>query len=207
MAAPVKGGDDAGPAGPGRTAPSRPSHNLHRSFTVAAGPRRQDSLAVPLQIGGHVLPLLALLLLATPPTGLTAGSAAPPPPAAEVASLRVAELTQSEAGGLVPSARARALAATRVRLVGYMVRQEEREAGGFWLASRPVECDEGGGGTGDLPPGSVRVLVTGESPAPIDGPIAVTGVLEVGPDAGRDGPTSTFRLRLDRARQPFTPKP
>jgi hypothetical protein len=40
--------------------------------------------------------------------------------------------------------------------------------------------------------------VAGELPGPIDGLIAVTGVLEVGNDAGIDGPASTFRLRLDR---------
>jgi hypothetical protein len=133
--------------------------------------------------------------------------------AAEPPTLSVRELIEAGGQAIVPSRRARALAASRVRLVGYMVRQEEPQAGGFWLAARPVECDEGGGGTGDLPPGSVRVLLPGEPAAPVDGPIAVTGLLEVGNDDGRGGPAAAFRLRVDPPAAPLptaappSPKP
>jgi len=119
----------------------------------------------------------------------------------------VRELIETGVAAVVPTPRAQALATTRVRLIGFMVRQEEEQPGGFWLAARPVECDEGGGGTGDLPPGSVRVLTAGDVPAFIDGPIAVTGLLEVGNDAGRDGPASAFRIRLDRPASPPPKKP
>jgi hypothetical protein len=158
-----------------------------------------------------VPPLVALLLLAAPPPSLHPtfrGSATLPAEVpllpAELPTLSVRELTEAAANVVVPTPRALALASKRVRLIGFMVRQEEEQAGGFWLAARPVECDEGGGGTGDLPPGSVRVLMASDVPAPIDGPIAVTGVLEVGNDAAPDGPVSTFRLRLDR---PAAPSP
>jgi hypothetical protein len=149
-----------------------------------------------------VLTLFALIFVAAAP------SAAPPVPAApggELPTLTVRELTEPGASA-APSARARALSARRVRLVGFMVRQEEEQPGGFWLAPRPVECDEGGAGTGDLPPGSVRVIMA-EPPAPIDGPIAVTGLLEVGTDAGAEGPATTLRLRIDRPATTPSPKP
>jgi hypothetical protein len=108
---------------------------------------------------------------------------------------------------MAPTARARALAGSRVRILGYMARQEEPSPGGFWLTSRPVECDEGGGGTADLPPGSVRVLVSGEPPAPIDGPIAVIGVFEVGNRSSEGGAASAFRLRIDRPLSSSPPQP
>jgi hypothetical protein len=149
-------------------------------------------------------PLAALLFLLSP----LAAPAAPagPDPAAELPTLAVRELTLEGGSTLRPSPRALALATQHVRLVGFMVRQEEQSPGGFWLASRPVECDEGGAGTGDLPPGSVRVLMTDLPPGPYDGPIAVTGILEVGSDDGHDGPPSSFRLRVERAGSPFNPK-
>jgi hypothetical protein len=136
---------------------------------------------------------------------------APPPPVdagSPVPTLSVRELTEPvpRGGGLAPTGRARALDGSRVRLLGYMARQEEPSPGGFWLTSRPVECDEGGGGTADLPPGSVRVLLPGEAPAPIDGPIAVTGTLEVGNRGGEGGPPSAVRLRVDPS-PPAPPPP
>jgi hypothetical protein len=153
-----------------------------------------------------VLLLLALLLVTAPPGAPATAAGGPAALAPGVPTLSVRDLTASSGGALVPSARALALATTRVRLLGYVVRQEEQVPGGFWLASRPVECDEGGAGTGDLPPGSVRVILAG-GPPPADGPVAVTGLLEVGNDPGHDGSPSTFRLRIEPAGTPASPTP
>ncbi len=152
-----------------------------------------------------MLPFAALLFFSS-----LQGAAAPPPAQAlaakgEVPTLSVRELIAEGKTALVPSEKARALAGQRVRLVGFMARQEEPSPGGFWLAARPVECDEGGGGTGDLPPGAVRVIMAGEAPAAIDGPIAVIGVLEVGSTASGDGPASFFRLRVHLPAKPLPP--
>jgi hypothetical protein len=87
----------------------------------------------------------------------------------------------------------------RVRLVGFMAQLELPVAQGFYLTRRPLVCDEAGGGTADLPPDAVRVLVT---PAPaqaipfVPGPIEVVGVLEVGHLEEANGTVSQIRLLL-----------
>ena len=69
----------------------------------------------------------------------------------------------------------------------------------------PVRCDEGGGGTGDLPPDSVLVIArsaTGQELPFYPGAIEVTGVLDLGSAADDAGRPSSFRITLDR---PTTP--
>jgi hypothetical protein len=102
---------------------------------------------------------------------------------------------------LAPSAKARALAGKRVRLVGFMARLELPTPGAFYLVPRPVACDEAGAGTADLMPSSVLVIsesAAGQDIAFVPGALDVSGVLEVGNQAGADGRVSAFRLRLDR---------
>jgi len=101
---------------------------------------------------------------------------------------------------LAPSAKTRALAGQRVRLVGFMAEMELPIPGAFYLVPRPVECDEAGGGTADLMPTSVLVLsesARGQVVPHVSGALDVTGVLEVGNLPGPDGRTSALRLRLD----------
>lgn len=140
---------------------------------------------------------LAALLLAAPPSTppSTRVPADPPPQVAEIVSIR--DLTVAGPRGVEPSPRARALAGAEVRLVGFMAETEEPSVGEFWLAARPVECDEGGGGTGDLPPDAVRVVLAanpGEQVPHLAGLLAVTGVLHLGGEPASDGPPSAFRL-------------
>jgi hypothetical protein len=139
------------------------------------------------------------LVLGAEPTSMAAGGPAQAAPAPDLPTLRLAGLVENGPAGLGASSRARALAGRRVRLLGYMVRMEEPEPGGFWLAPHPVNCDEGGGGTGDLPPDAVRVVF--RSPRDplghVDGPLAVTGVLQVGNEADASGRVSAFRILLD----------
>jgi hypothetical protein len=135
---------------------------------------------------------------------LPAGSAAEP------ASMQLQELLATGPTGLGPSARARSLAGRRVRLVGFMARLEEAPRGAFWLASRPLTCDEGGAGTGDLPLDAVRVVVRSapdREVAWLPGPIEVTGTLQVGREEDALGGTSGFRLLLDRAGEGDPPAP
>jgi hypothetical protein len=106
---------------------------------------------------------------------------------------------------LAPSPKLAALAGRRVRLVGFMAELEDPPRGAFYLTARPVRCDEGGGGTGDLPPDAVRVIVRSASDQEIPfypGAIEVAGVLALGPGADEAGRPSSFRITLDR---PTTP--
>jgi hypothetical protein len=88
----------------------------------------------------------------------------------------------------------------RVRLVGFMAHMELPPPQGFFLTRHPLECDEAGGGTADLPPDAVRVLVT---PPPsqaipfVPGAIEVVGVLDVGHLEEASGVVSQIRLLLN----------
>ena len=87
------------------------------------------------------------------------------------------------------SARVRALDGQQIRLVGFMAQLEEPPNGAFYLVPHPLFCDEGGGGTADLPLEAIRVLVRSSPDVPIrfiPGLLEVTGVLRVGnrPDGG-----------------------
>jgi len=144
---------------------------------------------------------------------LSAGACAPAAaavssvPARTPEGLRI-EAPRLELGELVrpgakpgPSAKARALQNQRVRLVGFMVQLEDPPRGAFYLAARPVRCDEGGAGTGDLPPDAVRVVVRSAAAEEIPfypGAVEVTGVLVIGAETDDEGRPSYFRLILDR---------
>jgi hypothetical protein len=140
---------------------------------------------------------MATLLAAAASLLLAAG----PGPAATLPALPLSALVAEGPRGPAPSPRALALAGQRVRLVGHMARMEEPPEGAFYLVATPVTCDEGGGGTADLPPDAVRVEVRSAAGAPVRwlaGPIEVTGRLEVGAAVDAAGRTSWFRLLLDR---------
>lgn len=133
--------------------------------------------------------LLLLLLLAVP-------ESAPAP-----SPLSFAAILEPGPGGVRLSARLRELAGRRVRMVGFMPRMEIPPRGGFYLCPRPLIADEGGGGTADLPPNAVRVIVrsaAGQEYAFLAGPLEVTGILEVGRHEEEDGSVSFVRLILDR---------
>lgn len=93
-----------------------------------------------------------------------------------------------------------ALAGKRVRIRGYMVRMEDPPEGAFYVAPRPVVQDESGGGTGDIPPASVRVRVREAEGAQVPWtprPIEVVGTLEVGREEDSEGRVSFVRLVLE----------
>jgi hypothetical protein len=128
--------------------------------------------------------------------------------AAAVAQLSFSDLFEA-AGPLRPSRRAEDLSGKRVRIEGFMARMEIPPSGAFWLCKAPLELDEGGGGSGDLPVESILVVLTPpqEGPvAPIRGPLRVEGRFETGRKVSPDGTVSLFRIVLDPSRQSRTHK-
>lgn len=127
---------------------------------------------------------------------------APAPEAAAVAAapdLAPGELLEP-GPRLKASTRALALSGQRVRLVGFMAHLELPPRGVFYLTGRPVVCDEAGGGTADLPPDAVLVVVPGAPDQPVDfvrGELAVTGTFAVGSRPGPDGHPAAFRLTVE----------
>jgi hypothetical protein len=91
----------------------------------------------------------------------------------------------------------------RVRLLGYMVAQEEPLPGRFLLTPRPVRMSEHADGEADdLPPATVTVLLDAshaDHRVPHQrGLVALTGRLEVGRDEDTTtGRVSWIRLQLD----------
>jgi hypothetical protein len=120
--------------------------------------------------------------------------------AAEPAPLAFSEYFRTGSARLEPSAKLIALDGQRVRVTGFMAHMEDGPSGAFYLASRPVACDEGGAGTGDLPPDAVLVVVPWASGAEIPflpGPLEVVGVLQLGPATRPDGAPARIRIVLD----------
>lgn len=110
------------------------------------------------------------------------------------------EFFEPTARELKPSARLVSLVGRRVRMVGFMVRSEEPPLGGFFLCPYPLEATEAGGGTADLPPETVFVVVpaaAGRALPYVARPVVVEGVLEIGSRAGEDGQVSSIRVVLD----------
>ena len=108
--------------------------------------------------------------------------------------------------GLDYSEKLRGLAGRRVRLAGFMVREQERAPGRYRLAAWPVVVESQGLCTfDDTPPSTAYVVVpaAGQQPPPWQpGRLVVTGVLEFGPRAESDGRNSFVRLVLDTTPTP-----
>ena len=95
-----------------------------------------------------------------------------------------------------------ALAGKRVRMVGYMVRQQPAPKGTFLLSPLAAEIsDEDEPLADDLPPSIVAIEVTGTANQPIPllpGLIQVTGVLHVGAKTDTaSGRVSAVQIALD----------
>ena len=121
-------------------------------------------------------------------------------PAADPAPLAFREFFEPASRTLKPTPRLLSLQGKRVRLVGYMAQMETPPKGGFYLCPSPVLATEGGGGTADLPPDAVLVIVRsaeGKALGHIPRPLEVTGLLELGPQEDKDGRVSTIRIVLD----------
>lgn len=137
--------------------------------------------------------LLSLLLLA----GADAAPANPEP-------LSFREFFEPKARNLTPTARLLSLSGKRVRIAGFMAEMELPPKGGFYLCPSPLFAAEGGGGTADLPPSAVFVVVgsaAGQELETLKRPVEVTGILEVGPETDPEGRVTRIRIVLDRPTQ------
>jgi len=116
-------------------------------------------------------------------------------------TLAFKDFLDSGAAELKPSAKLLALNGKRVRLIGFMVQMEIEPIGGFYLSSRPIFCDEEGGGTADLPPDSVFVIVSSYKDKKIPfmrGLLEITGTLELSRRESADGTVSFINLALEK---------
>lgn len=128
-----------------------------------------------------------------------------PPPPVGVEAIKFGEFFRMPVGpyGLEPTEKLVAMNGRRVRLVGYMVREETPAPGRFLFSPLPVSLgDEDESLSDDLPPTTVFVHLPGgkERKSPyVPGPIHLTGTLEVGAADEPDGRVSSIRLLLDGA--------
>ena len=146
-----------------------------------------------------LLTIATLLSVAMAPTRAAQPSVAAPAP-----ELSFRDFFHLPVGptGLALSERLRQAQGQTVRLVGYMVQQENPLPGRFMLTPRPVQMSEhADGDADDLPPATVTVYL---DPSQSDwklphtrGLVAVTGELAVGRLEESDGRVSWVRLRLN----------
>ncbi len=121
-------------------------------------------------------------------------------PAVQPPLLDLRALFAERAGVRTIAPAVEALRGRQVRVRGFMVQMEDAPEGAFYLASRPAECDESGGGTGDLPVESVLVRVPGAEGQAVpwrEAPVEIVGTLEVGREEEPDGRVSFLRVLLE----------
>jgi len=103
--------------------------------------------------------------------------------------------------GLTMTARLKAMDGSRVRIPGYMVRQEQPVKGQLLLSPIPIQLHEKEYGLADdLPPSAVWVTVPARRDRIVpyqSGILLLTGVLHVGNRDEPDGRVSLVRLALD----------
>ena len=126
-----------------------------------------------------------------------------PPPPRGVTELKFSEFFVTPVGprGLDLTDKLRGLDGQRVRILGYMVRQEEPPAGSFLLAPFPAQIHEHENGLADdLPATTLHVFSPNhrEQVVPYTPQLLLlTGTLSVGNRTEADGRISTVRLILD----------
>jgi hypothetical protein len=144
----------------------------------------------------------ALLCMAAVQAGERSGLPLPPP---GVSDLRFGEFFRLPVGrmGLEPSARLTSLSGQRVRVLGYVVGEEEPTPGVFMLTANPVTLAEvADGPADDLPPATLYVHLAPADASKVvahrPGLLVLNGVLELGNKQEPNGRTSFARLRLDQ---------
>jgi hypothetical protein len=148
----------------------------------------------------RLLSLAVFVFGAVPVPSMAKGPAEPSVPARAAVAVAFRDFFESGTSELKPTARFLALNSRRVRLTGFMAQMEEPPEGGFYLCPRPLFADEAGGGTADLPPETVFVVVRsahGKQIAFLPGPLDVTGTLTIHDLEDGDGQASPIRLILD----------
>ncbi len=117
--------------------------------------------------------------------------------------LRFSEFFETPVGprGLRYTETVRRLAGERVRILGYIVRQDLPAPGVFLFSHLPVQLHERETGhADDLPAATMHVFVPRDRDKVVPftpGPLLLTGTLALGPREEPDGRTSNLRLFLD----------
>lgn len=137
-----------------------------------------------------------------PPTALQVRAELPPQAGTTDLKFRDFFALPIGARGLVPSGRLLGLAGQRVRVIGYMARQEQPSAGILIVAPLPVVLgDEDESFSDDLPATALYIHLSDadrERGVPwMPGLLSFTGVLQVGAMSEADGRMSFVRLQLD----------
>ncbi len=147
----------------------------------------------------------ALVLLALPAAATPDQRPGLPAAPAGVTDLRFDEFFRLPVGrtGLDAGARLLELAGQRVRVLGYVVGEQEPTPGLFMLTARPVALAElADGPADDLPPATLYVHLApadaGKVVSHQPGLLVVTGTLEVGNRDEANGRVSFVRLKLDQ---------
>ena len=137
-----------------------------------------------------------------PPTALQVHAELPP--LAGTTDLKFRDFFALPVGpkGLVPSERLLGLAGQRVRVIGYMARQEQPSAGILIVAPVPVVLgDEDESFSDDLPATSLHVHLADADRSRavpwMPGLLSFSGVLRIGATSEADGRMSFVRLELD----------
>ena len=126
-----------------------------------------------------------------------------PPLPAGIAELKLADLFEQPIGprGLIYTKAVLALEGKKVRVLGYMVKQEAKIPGLFLLAPLPLQLhEEEFGLADDLPAATLHVHKTegADQLVPFTpGPMLLTGTLRLGNREEADGRISSVRLELD----------
>jgi hypothetical protein len=124
-----------------------------------------------------------------------------PPLPRGVTELRFSEFFVSPVGerGLELTEKLKALDGKRVRILGYMVREEHAQQGSFLLTPVPVQLhDHDSALADDLPCATARVMVPGHRPVLYTPQfLLLTGTLSLGNREEPDGRISLVRLTLD----------
>lgn len=129
-------------------------------------------------------------------------NAAADPPAESIRELRFDQFYRIPVGprGLEMTDTLRALAGQRVRIAGYVVRDDEAAAGSFILAPVKVTmAAHADGEANDLPAAHVVVMLP-DPEARVTAPtmrVALTGILHVGRREDAEGRVSWVRLQLE----------
>lgn len=154
--------------------------------------------------------LLLMLMFGDEPKKTAAASLKPSVKKETTATLEFAEMYTASARELKPSEKLQSLHNKQVRVIGFMAEMEDALTGGFYLTPLPCHCDESGGGTGDIPPQAIRVVLAYAPKRELphaNGRITVVGRLEVGAKTHAEGQVSHVRLVLDEAPQPSKRQP
>jgi hypothetical protein len=173
--------------------------------------RSSCSLRLPCRAGER--PARRFFLLIITVSSLWASSATAGGPALDggstVQDLKFAAFFRQPVGphGLEQSESLRSAHGQRVRIVGYMVAQEQPPAGRFLLTLRPVRMSEhADGDADDLPPATVLVMLPpGQRERVIrhhEGLVEVEGRLSVGRAEDDTGRVTWVQLQLDPEAMP-----